>query len=71
MKRLSADRGRNRLPSEATDSEVAGPEAYPAAVRKELGMTIRPPVERELQLLEGCLRAIPDFVARHRDEWLR
>src|SRR5205823_5612062 len=45
--------------------KVARPEAYPAIFRKERGMTMRPPLAWELQLMEGCLRAIPDFVARH------
>jgi hypothetical protein len=34
--------------------------------RKERGMTIRPPLAWELELMEGCLRAIPAFIARHR-----
>ncbi|MEJ7639577.1 MAG: hypothetical protein WKF75_16775 [Singulisphaera sp.] len=46
--------------------EVAGPEAHPSVFRKERGMSMRPPLAWELELLEGCLRAIPDFVARHR-----
>ncbi|HMB02494.1 MAG TPA: hypothetical protein VKP69_01995, partial [Isosphaeraceae bacterium] len=45
--------------------EVAGPEAHPSVFRKERGMSMRPPLAWELELLEGCLRAIPDFVARH------
>ena len=28
-------------------------------------MTMRPPLAWELELMEGCLRAVPDFVARH------
>ncbi len=43
---------------------VAGPEAYPSAFRKERGLSMRPPLAWELELLEGCLRAIPDFVSR-------
>ena len=46
--------------------EVAGPEAHPSVFRKERGMSMRPPLAWELELLEGCLRAIPDFVAGHR-----
>ncbi len=46
--------------------EVAGPEAHPSVFRKERGMSMRPPLSWELELLEGCLRAIPDFVDRHR-----
>ncbi|MBV8076943.1 MAG: tetratricopeptide repeat protein [Planctomycetaceae bacterium] len=45
--------------------EVAGPEAHPSIFRKERGMTMRPPLAWELELMEGCLRAVPDFVARH------
>jgi hypothetical protein len=45
--------------------EVAGPEAYPTVFRKERGMSMRPPLAWELELLEGCLRALPDFVAQH------
>jgi tetratricopeptide (TPR) repeat protein len=48
--------------------EVAGPEAYPSVFRKERGLSMRPPLAWELELLEGCLRAIPAFVARHRAE---
>ena len=48
--------------------EVAGPEAYPSIFRKERGMTVRPPLAWELELMEGCLRAIPAFVARHRPD---
>jgi hypothetical protein len=44
---------------------VAGPDAYPAPIRKERGLTMRPPLSWELRLLEACLRAIPDFVLRH------
>jgi tetratricopeptide (TPR) repeat protein len=45
--------------------EVAGPEAYPNVFRKVRGMTIRPPLAWELELLEGCMRALPDFVSGH------
>jgi hypothetical protein len=30
--------------------------------------TLRPPLAWELELMEGCLRAVPDFVARHRQD---
>ena len=43
--------------------DVAGPEAYPLIFRKERGMTIRPPSAWELELMEGCLRAIPAFIS--------
>jgi tetratricopeptide (TPR) repeat protein len=45
--------------------EVVDPEAFPTFYRKEPGMTMRPPLSWELVLLEGCLRAIPAFLARH------
>jgi hypothetical protein len=48
--------------------DVAGPAAYPLIFRKERGMTIRPPLAWELELMEGCLRAIPAFIARHRPD---
>ena len=48
--------------------EVAGPEAYPSIFRKERGLSMRPPLAWELELMEGCLRAIPAFVARHRPD---
>jgi hypothetical protein len=45
--------------------EVAGPAAYPWIFRKEPGMSVRPPLAWELELLEGCLHAVLSFVARH------
>jgi tetratricopeptide (TPR) repeat protein len=45
--------------------EVAGPEAHPSVFRKERGMSLRPPLAWELELLEACLRALPDFVTSH------
>jgi tetratricopeptide (TPR) repeat protein len=48
--------------------DVAGPEAYPLVFRKERGMAIRPPLAWELELMEGCLRAVPAFIARHRPD---
>jgi hypothetical protein len=45
--------------------EVAAPEAYPSIFRKERGLCLRSPLGWELILMEGCLRAIPAFVARH------
>jgi hypothetical protein len=47
---------------------VAGPEAYPAVFHKERGLSSRPPLAWELELLEGCLRAVPDFVRRRRQD---
>jgi hypothetical protein len=48
--------------------EVAAPGAYPSIFRKERGLSLRPPLAWELLLLEGCLRAIPSFVSRHRTD---
>jgi tetratricopeptide (TPR) repeat protein len=42
---------------------VAGPEAYPSALRVNPGLAFRPPLAWELELLDGCLRVLPDFVA--------
>ena len=42
---------------------VAGPEAYPLVIRINPGFAMRPPLVWELELLEGCLRAIPEFLA--------
>jgi tetratricopeptide (TPR) repeat protein len=44
---------------------VARPDAYPDVICTERGRSIRPPLAWELELLEGCLRAVPDFVNRH------
>lgn len=41
---------------------VAGPEAYPFAVRVNPGRAVRAPLAWELELLEACLWAIPDFL---------
>ncbi len=43
---------------------VAGPEAYPCAMRVNPGQSIRPPLAWELQLLEAALRALPAFLDR-------
>jgi tetratricopeptide (TPR) repeat protein len=41
---------------------VARPDAYPSVIHKERGLSMRPPLAWELELLEGCLRAVPEFV---------
>lgn len=46
--------------------KVAREDAYPSLFHKDEGMSIRPPEAWEVQLMEGCLRAVPDFVRRHR-----
>jgi tetratricopeptide (TPR) repeat protein len=48
--------------------KVARPDAYPSIFRKERGMSMRPPNARELELMEACLRALPDFVQRRRQD---
>ncbi|MCC6125258.1 MAG: hypothetical protein IT426_09870 [Pirellulales bacterium] len=42
---------------------LAGPEAYPLVIRVNPGPSVRAPLTWELELLEGCLRTIPDFLA--------
>jgi tetratricopeptide (TPR) repeat protein len=46
--------------------EVARADAYPEVMHKELGLSSRPPLVWELELLEGCLRTVPEFVNRRR-----
>ena len=48
--------------------QVARPDAFPEIFRKERGMSVRPPLQWELELMEGCLRAVPDFVKRHKQD---
>ena len=45
---------------------VARADAYPEVFHKERGLALRPPLAWELELMEACLRAVPEFVARHR-----
>jgi tetratricopeptide (TPR) repeat protein len=45
--------------------QVARPDAYPEIFHKERGLSLRPPLAWELELMEGCLRAVPEFVAQH------
>ncbi|MFO0907867.1 MAG: tetratricopeptide repeat protein [Isosphaeraceae bacterium] len=45
--------------------EIAASDAYPSPVRKERGLTMRPPLSWELQLIEATLRALPDFLIHH------
>jgi hypothetical protein len=47
---------------------LAAPEAYPCVIRLVPGMNPRPPLNWELALLEGALRALPDFVDRTGEE---
>jgi len=43
---------------------IAGPEAHPCVMRINPGMALRPPLAWELELLEGSLRAVPEFTDR-------
>jgi hypothetical protein len=47
---------------------VAGPEAYPCVLRVNPGMALRTPLKWELELLEACLRAIPDFLGTRAEQ---
>jgi tetratricopeptide (TPR) repeat protein len=47
---------------------VACPDAYPTIFRKERGMSMRPPTGAELEVAEACLRAMPEFVQRRRQD---
>lgn len=52
--------------------QVARPDAYPEVFHKERGLSLRPPLAWQLELVEGSLRAIPEFVNRHtQDESVR
>jgi hypothetical protein len=44
---------------------VARPDAYPEVFHKERCLSLRPSLAWELELMEGCLRAVPEFVAWH------
>jgi hypothetical protein len=35
-------------------------------IHKERGLSSRPPLAWELELMDGCLRAVPDFVNHRR-----
>jgi hypothetical protein len=48
--------------------QVARPDAYPEIFHKDRGMSVRPPLAGELELMEGCLRAVPDFVNRRKQD---
>ena len=48
--------------------EVARPDAYPSILHKERGTSIQPALAWELELMEACLRAVPGFVERHRQD---
>jgi hypothetical protein len=48
--------------------KMARPDAYPSIFHKERGLSMRPPTVEELVLMEACLRTLPDFVKRRRQE---
>ena len=48
--------------------QVARPDAYPEIMHKERGLSARPPLVWELELMEGCLRAVPEFVVRRKQD---
>jgi hypothetical protein len=39
--------------------QVARPDAHPEVIHKERGVSLRRPLAWELELVEGCLRAVP------------
>jgi hypothetical protein len=43
---------------------VAWADAYPGVFHKERGLAVRRPLAWELEFLEACLRAVPEFLAR-------
>jgi tetratricopeptide (TPR) repeat protein len=47
---------------------VARDDAWPLVLHKERGLSHRPPLAWELELLEGCLRAVPEFVRRRQQD---
>jgi hypothetical protein len=53
------------LAAEQHHWELAGPEAYPLILCADPGTDVRPIEPWELQLLEGCLCTIPEFVRQH------
>jgi len=48
--------------------EVARPDAYPSVFHKDRGTATRPPRAWELELMEACLRAVPEFVNRRKQD---
>jgi tetratricopeptide (TPR) repeat protein len=50
--------------AQANGWPIASPDAHPMIIRLNPGMAMRPPLAWELELAEGCLRAIPSFLKR-------
>jgi hypothetical protein len=48
---------------------IAAPEAYPSVMRVNPGFVMRPPLVWELELVEGALRAIPEFIQMRNRKW--
>lgn len=44
---------------------LPAPGVYPHVFRKERGLSLRPPLAWELELVDASLRAVPGFVERH------
>jgi tetratricopeptide (TPR) repeat protein len=47
---------------------LARPDAYPEVFHKERGLSLRPPLAWQLELMEACLRSVPDFVNHRQQE---
>lgn len=47
---------------------VARPDAYPDVMHKDRGLSVRPPLAWELELMEGCLRVVSDFIDRRKQD---
>ena len=47
---------------------VVREDAYPKVFHKERGLSMRPPLAWELELMEGCLRVVPEFVKRRKQD---
>jgi hypothetical protein len=52
-------------PRDAGGNALGGA-AVPEVFHKERGLSLRPPLAWELELMEGCLRAVPEFMARRK-----
>jgi tetratricopeptide (TPR) repeat protein len=48
--------------------QVARSDAYPEIFHKERGLSLRPPLAWELELMEGCLSTIAEFIQRRQQD---